>query len=105
MKSFSVVRPSKRALGRIAEKQPGLLNLLLAYFVFEWKSVRIGNPSHGIDQTGLTCVIPDYVTMWTDDWTGRSGVDEAVSLLVRAPDKRASDGVGFTSEWISSLLD
>jgi hypothetical protein len=105
MKTLSVTRPSKRNLGRIAENQPGLLNLLLAYFVFEWKSVRLGNPPHGVDQTGMTCVIPDYVAMWTDEWTGADGVDAAVHLLLKAPERRTPDGPGFLTEWISSVLD
>jgi hypothetical protein len=103
MKSMSIVRPSKRSLGKLAEHQPGLLNLLVAYFVFEWKSVRIGNPPHGVDQTGTTCVIPDYVTMWTDTWTGANGVDAAVSYLLRAPARRTPHGDGFISEWLREI--
>lgn len=105
MKQLSVTRPSKRALGRLAERQPGLLNLLIAYFVFEWKSVRIGNPSHGVDQTGQTCVIPDYVSMWTDEWTGADGVNTAVHLLLQAPERRTPHGPGYLTSWISSVLD
>ena len=103
MKSMSVVRPSKRALGRLAENQPGLLNLLVAYFVFEWKSVRIGNPPHGVDQTGVTCVIPDYITMWTDEWTGANGVDAAVHLLLQAPERRTPHGDGFITAWLEEI--
>jgi hypothetical protein len=100
MKQMSVVRPSKKALGRLAENQPGLLNLLVAYFVFEWQSVRIGNPPHGVDQTGKTCVIPDYVVMWTDVFTGADGVDAAISYLLRAPARRAPNEAGFITEWL-----
>ena len=103
MKTLSVTRPSKRALGKIAENQPGLLNLLLAYFVFEWKSVRIGNPPHGVDQTGLTCVIPDYVSMWTDEWSCADGVNTAVHLLLKAPEKRTPDGPGYVSSWLEEI--
>lgn len=104
MKTLSVTRPSKRALGKIAEHQPGLLNLLLAYFVFEWKAVRIGNPPHGIDQTGTTCVIPDYVSMWTDLWTGADGINTAMHLLLQAPERRTPDGPGYMTGWLREIL-
>ena len=52
-----VDRPSKAAIGRIAENQPLLLNLLVAYFVFEWRSVRMGDPAHGIDNVGFAAAV------------------------------------------------
>ncbi len=97
-----VSRPTKGAIGKIAENQPGLLNLLVAYFVFEWRSVRIGNPPHGVDQTGKTCVVPDYVAMWDDPW-GRSGVDTAVHLLLNSPESRKPVGPGYVSSWLEEI--
>jgi len=90
-----VDRPSKEAIGRIAENQPGLLNLLCAYFVFEWQEVRIGSPSHGFDQAGVRAVVPDYVDMW--------GVDAVVHYLLQCPSKRDSSGPGFVSEWLADI--
>lgn len=99
MKPTTVTRPTKKAIGRIAENQPKLLNLLLAYFVFEWRSVRIGQPPHGVDQSGVAAMIPDYVQMWTDPW-GSSGVDVAVHLLLASPEARTPTGPGYISEWL-----
>lgn len=103
MKPKSVVRPSKRAIGQIAENQPEMLNLLVAYFVFEWKAVRVGTPPHGVDQNGTTCLIPNYVDMWTDQFEGIDGVNEAVYYLLRSPKKRAMDAPGFITTWLATL--
>jgi len=89
--------PTKSAIGRIAENQPGLLNILLAYFVFEWREVRLGNPAHGIDQTGMTCIVPDYVETWP------GGVNEAVHLLLRCPAERGAGEPGYVSEWLARI--
>lgn len=100
-----VDRPSKAAIGRIAENQPMLLNLLVAYFVFEWRSVRMGDPAHGIDQTGMTAVIPNYVELWTDRHDGilRNGIDTAVSLLLQCPMSRTSSEPGFVTDWLAKV--
>lgn len=88
-------RPNKAAIGRIAENQPDLLNLLVAYFVMEWQEVRIGNPAHGIDQTGDACQIPDYVAAW--------GVDACVHYLLRSPLKRRLGEPGYVTEWLREI--
>jgi hypothetical protein len=95
-----VLRPSKAAIGRIAENNPFLLNLLIAYFVFEWKSVNAGKPPHGVDQTGTACHVPDYITMWTDAHDGilRNGIDTAVHLLMQCPEARNMDEPGLLTE-------
>ena len=93
--------PSKGAIGQIAENQPMLLNLLVAYFVFEWRSVRNSCPPHGVDQTGQARIVPDYIADWTDN--SRDGIDVAVHLLLlRCPGKRASGDPGLISEWVKS---
>ena len=104
-KPLRVDRPSKAAIGRIAENQPQLLNLLVAYFVFEWRSVRMGDPAHGIDQTGITAVIPNYVEMWSDchDGIRRSGIDTAVALLLVCPDSRTANEPGYLSGWLEEV--
>jgi len=88
-------RPTREAIGRISENQPGLLNLLVAYFVLEWQEVRIGNPSHGLDQMGDACIVPDYVGMW--------GVDACVHYLLRSPETRASNEEGYLSFWLDEV--
>ncbi len=96
-------RPTAEQLGKLAENQPELLNLLVAYFVFEWRNVRMGNPPHGVDQTGVTCHIPNYIGMWTDRHTGRCGVSNAVSLLLQCPPAREPGGPGYLSEWLKEI--
>lgn len=96
----SITMPTKKELGQIAQNQPELLNLLVAYFVFEWRAVRMGDPSHGVDQVGMACQIPDYIRMWSDKHSARSGVDNAIHLLLRSPRTREPDGPGFLSEWL-----
>lgn len=91
----NIDRPTKSQIGRIAENQPSLLNLLVAYFVFEWREVRMGSPSHGLDQMGITAVIPDFVDTW--------GVDRCVHYLLASPDKRDADGDGFLSVWLREI--
>ena len=103
MEPASVTRPSKRTIGRIAENQPELLNLLVAYFVFEWRSVRLGNPPHGTDQTGMTCLIPNYIRMWTDFDT--NGINVAVHLLLRCPESRGMDEPGLLSEFLAECAE
>lgn len=100
MAQVRIKRPSKAAIGRIAENQPHLLNLLIAYFVFEWQAVRIGTPPHGIDQTGTACHVPDYITMWSDPWSGADGTDMAVYYLLRSPESRLMDDPGFISDFL-----
>lgn len=85
-------RPTKEELGRIAERQPELLNMLVAYFVFEWRSVLNQQVPTGIDQTGVACRVPDYVRMW--------GVDQCLHYLLQCPEERTSSSPGFLSEWL-----
>jgi hypothetical protein len=92
-------RPSRHILGKLAENQPELLNLLVAYFVFEWKSVRRGNPHHGVDQMGITRHVPNYIEMWSDRHTRRSGIGNAINLLLQCP-AREPDGPGFLDQWM-----
>jgi len=101
METTRIDLPTKVSIGKIAENQPQLLNLLLAYFVFEWRQVRAGNPSHGIDQLGVSKLIPDYVEMWTD--SERDGVDTAVHLLLNCPKGRTIDEPGYLSEWLAKV--
>lgn len=96
--SSRIDRPTRAQIARIAENQPGLLNLLVAYFVLEWQEVRIGNPAHGIDQDGKARVVPDYVTMWRGEFS--DGVDVCAHYLMRCPARRQPDGPGFLSEWL-----
>jgi hypothetical protein len=91
----NIDKPTRGQIGRIAENQPSLLNLLVAYFVFEWQEVRAGSPSHGIDQIGETAVIPDFVGSW--------GVDSCVHYLLLAPSRRDADGPGYLSEWLKEI--
>lgn len=93
-------RPTRRTLGKMAENQPELLNLLVAYFVFEWQSVRTGSPPHGVDQMGVTRHIPDYIEAWTDQHTGRCGISNAVSLLLQCPAAREPSGPGYLEKWM-----
>jgi len=104
-KPVRVDRPSKAAIGRIAENQPLLLNLLVAYFVFEWRSVRMGDPAHGIDQTGMTAVIPNYIELWTDRHDGivRNGINVAVALLLQCPESRTVTEPGYVSAWLAEV--
>lgn len=80
---------------QIATNRPRLLNLLVAYFVMEWQQVRNGATPHGVDQTGVTCVIPDYVGMW--------GVDECVALIKDAPATRDAGEPGLLSQWATEI--
>jgi len=91
----NIDKPSTGQIGRIAENQPSLLNLLVAYFVFEWQEVRMGSPSHGVDQVGDNAVIPNFVDMW--------GIDRCVHYLLQAPESRDGDGDGFLSIWLREI--
>ncbi len=93
-------RPTRHTLGKLAENQPELLNMLVAYFVFEWKNVRRGSPNHGIDQMGVARHIPNYIEMWSDRHTRRDGISNAVSLLLECPATRGSDGPGLLDKWM-----
>lgn len=88
-------KPSKEALGRIAETRPELLNLLVAYFVFEWRSVKLGAIPHGEDQTGKTRLVPHYVTHW--------GVDACIHYLLQSPGRRDSTAPGLISVWLEEI--
>lgn len=94
-------RPTRAQIARIAEKQPALLNLLVAYFVMEWQTVRIGNPPHGVDQCGITCLVPDYCHIWQTEMV--SGIDECVYYLNKSPEKRDIDGPGYISTWLDEI--
>lgn len=92
-----VTKPSPAVIGRIAEYQPELLNVLLAYFVFEWRAVLLGVPAHGVDQIGNADIVPDYVGTWPD------GVNQAVHYLLRAPLRRKAAEPGYISEWLAQV--
>ena len=98
-------RPTAAQLGQIAENQPELLNLLVAYFVFEWQHVRSGSPPHGVDQLGISRHVPDYIGMWTDRHTGRSGIDNAVNLLLQCPPSREPAGPGYLDGWMRACSE
>lgn len=85
----SIMRPDDAKLGQIAERQPELLNLLVAYFVMEWQQVSTGRPPHGRDSYGITQVIPNYVARW--------GIDRCVHYIRKCPTVRAPDGPGGIS--------
>jgi hypothetical protein len=87
--------PSRADLERIAVNQPDLLNVLVAYFVMEWKSVVMNYPPHGVDQTGKTRVVPDYVTMW--------GIDEVIWQLAQSPPQRYQNEPGRISRWLDEV--
>lgn len=97
-----LAQPSKEELGRIAERQPELLNLLVAYFVFEWRVVKVGRPAIGTDQLGNRCLIPNYIGMWTDET--RDGIDVAIHYLLRSPKTRRRSGPGYVTGFLESCV-
>ncbi len=97
-----IVRPSKEALGKIAENQPELLNLLVAYFIFEWRVLSMKRPAIGKDQLRVLRLVPDYVGMWTD--VDRDGVDVAMHYLLRSPERRSVDGPGYVTEFLDGCV-
>lgn len=97
--------PSKKQLAKIAANQPELLNLLVAYFVFEWQAAKVGNPPHGVDQVGVSHHIPDYIGMWTDRHTGRCGIANAMSLLLACPQSREANGPGYLEGWMRACSE
>jgi hypothetical protein len=88
----STTQPTKDELGRIAERQPELLNVLVAYFVMEWRTVEMGAIPSGTDQTGTRRVVPNYTRML--------GIDECMHYLLQAPRLRGSDGPGLLTDWL-----
>jgi hypothetical protein len=76
-------KPTKAVIGRLAERQPELLNPLVAFFVFGWQKVFVAVPMHGVDQAGVTRILPNYVY--------RLGINACVSYLLAAPDVRDGD--------------
>lgn len=89
-----ITKPSKATIGRMAERQPELLNPLVAFFVFGWQGVIITQPMHGCDQTGTARMLPDYV--------GLIGVDQCVSWLLEAPQVR-KEGNDCLSVWCEKI--
>lgn len=87
-------KPSRAALGRLAEKRPDALNPLVAFFVMGWDKVILSTPMHGVDQTGTSRMLPDYVKSW--------GVNMCVHYILRAPDSR-HDGEDFITEWLAEI--
>lgn len=73
-------KPSAATIGRLAERQPEMLNPLVAFFVMGWQKVFVTVPMHGKDQTGVGRVIPNYVKLL--------GLDACVSYLLAAPLER-----------------
>lgn len=89
-------KPTKAAIGRIAEVQPHLLNALVAFFVMGWRRVIVSQPMHGVDQAGHTRLLPNYVGTW--------GVDACVHYILAAPEERA-DGKDFIGAWAESVAE
>jgi hypothetical protein len=88
-------KPSKAAIGRIAERSPHLLNPLVAFFVMGWERVFISTcPMHGIDQAGKARLLPDYA--------GMLGIDACVHYLLAAPPERTG-GNDMLSTWAESV--
>lgn len=76
--------------------RPDFLNVLVAFFVLEWRSVSpLTVPHHGIDQTGAARVIPNYVRSW--------GVDACVYYLLRCPPRRSEDDPGYLNGWLEEI--
>ena len=91
----SIERPGPAELERIAELQPDLLNVLVAYFVMEWRKVQLTDPPHGRDREGKVCVVPDYVQRW--------GVDTCLRCLLQAPMSREANEPGFLTRWLEKV--
>ena len=72
-----MMRPTKAVLARLAERQPELLNPLVAYFCFGWTQITLQQPMHGKDQVNHVRLIPNYVGMF--------GVDECFHMLFTCP--------------------
>lgn len=83
-------KPNRASIGRLAERQPDLLNPLVAFFVMGWQRVNTQN-LHGVDQVGSVRLIPDYVA--------RLGLDECVHWLLEAPPERDDAALDFIDLW------
>lgn len=89
-------KPTRAAIGRMAECSPHLLNPLVAFFVLGWRKVFLAVPMHGVDQTGKMRLLPDYVMLW--------GIDECVHELLKAPEERGGDGTDSLSLWTDQQI-
>ena len=87
-------QPSRAQIEQIAARRPDLLNVLVAYFVMEWRSVRRYRPLHGRDQDGAVRRVPNYVRAW--------GVDACVQALREAPAERGPRDPGGLSRWLEN---
>ena len=67
----------------------------MAYFVLEWKEVKLMDPMHGLDQMGDACLVPDYV--------GMIGMDACLNALASAPRERSAGEPGALSTWLQNL--
>ena len=89
-------RPTRAEVARIAENQPELLNLIVAYFVMEWQGVRFSvDRSYGWDQMGKRRLVPDYVAAW--------GLDAVVDAVNKSPLKRNHNDIGYMTMWLRKL--
>ena len=79
----STKKPTLATIGKLAETKPHLLNPLVAFFVLGWRKVFISVPMHGVDQAGVTRLLPNYVALW--------GLDSCVHYLREAPEVRDGD--------------
>lgn len=82
--------PTRWQLGKLAEERPHVLNVLVAFFCFEWRGIFTGAPLHGLDQLGEARKVPNYVSRW--------GLDATIHYLLRAPQRRDPEGPGLLSE-------
>lgn len=95
IKKKSQRQPSPAQLEKLANREPDLINALIAYFVFEWKYIVVQEPMHGKDQNGVVCLVPDYIGMW--------GVDACIQSLRDSPRERTSDEPGGLSRWLEKI--
>lgn len=88
--------PSRANLEKVASRQPSLLNILLAYFYFEWLVVELSSTPYGNDQTGKRRIVPDFVRMY--------GVDRVMGLLRECPGRRTpTEPGGLTFDFMRSI--
>lgn len=70
-----MTRPTRAQVAQIAERQPELLDPLVAVFVFGWRRVYTSTrPFQGLDEVGAVRIVPRYHRQW--------GVDRAAGTLL-----------------------
>lgn len=89
-------QPDPAELERVAHNRPDLINAFVAYFVFEWQSVKLrGKLMSGRDQVGIVRLVPDYVAS--------TSVDECLNALLCSPRAREHTGPGGISRWLTEI--